>query len=187
MLSCWIPVAWIPVWNRLTSRCPQILHNHTCNFQNLQHPFAHSKGWSHLRPQILLLLIHILVKIEVLRWGMLDCWHSTLIGAWLLTKHLDCHRKIAWILVLFLWYAAIDCPLFYFQKHSFFVPRTAIPIQVWPVILLSGGSVTRSKTSSKLVSMILTWILQNSWTTFFICIKCCFYNSLQTILKLRSF
>lgn len=177
MLSCWIPVAWIPVWNRLTSRCPQILHNHTCSFQNLQHPFARSKGWSHLRPQILFATYS----------HSCENWSPEVGNVWLLTQ-----STFTVIEKLFgYWFTFYDMlplivPCFIFKSTLFFPPRTAIPIRVWPVRLLSGGSVTRSKASSKLVSMILTWILQNSWTTFFICIKCCFYNSLQTILKLRS-
>lgn len=76
-------------------------------------------------------------------------------------------------------------PCFIFKSTLIFFPITTILIQTWPVTLLSGDSVQEAGLSP---NYDFDLILQNSLTTFFMHIKCCFYNSPQTtFFKAKEF
>lgn len=116
-LSCWIPVGgslcgtgWpadVPKFYIITLSAAEI-------FSALSHVPKDEATWGH---KYSCYLFTFMWKLKF--WGGESLTADT--------KHLYCHRKIVWILVHFLLHAAIDCPLFYFQKHSNFFPYNNNP------------------------------------------------------------
>lgn len=137
MLSCWIPV----VWNRLTSRCPQILQKSHFQLLKSSAPFC---TFQKMKP---LEAINTLATYS----HSYENWSSEVGKAWLLSQS----TSIVIENLFGYWFTFYDmlpliAPCFIFKSTQYFFPRTAIPIQIWPEILLSGGSVTGSKTFSNI-------------------------------------